>query len=270
MSSHNYNFHDDTFRLEKARDYTLLIQIGKTSFSYAVTDQTKLIALADNHPLDELTNPQELLDLLSANYKNVVIGLPATGFSLLPKNLFEQGKTEVLARLLDVKPDEKVLTQPLDEENVILYKTPAYLVNAAEDFGLKNAVFSSKGWLTAIARTNPEDKALFLNINGQVVEIANFNDHKLHFYNTFDFTGDDELTYFTALVADELALQPYNTHLILSGEIGLSDEKMRHLAEFFGKVTISSMQILQLPYEIEAHNIQSLAALSLCVSLEVV
>src|ERR1700754_4851177 len=123
MSEYNYNYHDDSFSLDEADSYTLLIQIDKISFSYAITYQDKLIACADMHPLDELSNPQELLDLLSAKYKQVVIGLPANGFTLVPESLFRQDHVTSFARFLDVKSNEKVSAQQLDGENIIIYKT---------------------------------------------------------------------------------------------------------------------------------------------------
>ena len=268
MSEHNYNYHDDNFSLDKAQGYTLLIQIDKTSFSYAVSDQNKLIALADKHPLDELSDPQELLDLLSANYKKVVIGLPNTGFTLLPQSVFKQDQVANVARFLDVQANEKVLAQPLDNKNIIIYKTSETLINAAEDFGVRNTVFLSKGWLNAIAANHPGDRDLYLNINEETVEIANFNFSKLRFYNTFEFTGEDELAYFVSLVTNELSLQPAYTYVYLSGEVNTGDKNMTRLADFFGKVEINTITPLQLPNEIEGHKILSLSALSLCASSE--
>jgi hypothetical protein len=270
MSDNNYNFHDDDFSLDKAHGYTLLLQIDKTSFDYAVIEQNKLIAIADNHPLDELSDPQELLDLLSANFKNVVIGLPSTGFSLLPQSVFNADKVADLARFLDVTADEKVLAQPLDSRNVVIYKTPQIVLNAADEFGLRNTVYTSKGWLSALARNQPGDRDLYLNINGSTVEIANFNFSKLRFYNTFEFTSEDELAYFVSLVTDELSLQPAYTYIYVSGDADTGDKNMSRLAEFFGKVEINTIKTLVLPYEVESHKVLSLAALSLCVSSEAV
>lgn len=268
MSENNYNFHDDDFSLDKAQDYTLLIRIEKSVFTYAISEQGKLMALADNHPLDELRNPEELLDLLSANFKNVVIGLPATGFSLLPQSIYNKDKIADLARFLNVGANEKVLAQPLDDRNIIIYKTPDTIVNAADEFGLRNTVYTSKGWLDAIAQNQPGNKDLYLNISGQVVEIANFTTGKLRFYNAFEFTGEDELAYFAALVTSELALQPADTNLYLSGEVEHADKNISRLAEFFGKAEINGIKPLQLPFDIESHKVLSISALSLCASSE--
>ena len=270
MSEHNYNYHDDNFSLNQAEDYTLLIQIDKTSFSYAIIDQDKLVAWAENHSLEEFSDPQELLDLLSAQYKQVVIGLPATGFTLVPQILFSQDRIADFARFLDVKPNERVSAQSLDNENVIVYKTDKTIINAAEEFGLRNTVFSSKGWIAAIAKNNPGDKDLYLDINGDNVEFLAFNNGKLRFYNRFEFKTSDELAYFAAVVTTELNLQPADTNLYISGDINAEDEGISRLAEFFGKVQPNDLQVLQLPEEIASHKLLSIAALSLCASSEVV
>lgn len=269
MSEQNYNnFHDDDFSLDAAERYNLLIQIDKSSFSYAITEQDKLVAWAENHVLDELTDPQELLDLLSASYKQVVIGLPANGFTLVPQSLFNKAHIADFARFLDVQTHEKVSAQPLDSENTIIYKTNDTIINAAEEFGLRNSVFSSKGWVAAIAKSNPDDQGLYLHITGYRVEFAAFKAGKLRFYNRFEFSNTDELAYFTALVSNELGLQPADTHLYVSGDVDADDKNLSRLAEFFGKVQLNDLQVLTLPAEIESHKILSLAALSLCASSE--
>jgi hypothetical protein len=270
MSEYNYNYHDDSFSLDEADSYTLLIQIDKISFSYAIIHQDKLIACADMHPLDELSNPQELLDLLSAKYKQVVVGLPANGFTLVPQSLFSQDHIASFARFLDVKTNEKVSAQQLDGENTIIYKTNNDIITAAEEFGLRHTVFSLKGWVAAIAQNNPGNTDLYLDINRAQVTFVAFNNGKLRFYNKFEFQNPDELAYFTALVSKELHIEPADARIHLSGEINADDKSISRLTEFFGTVQLNELQIVQLPREIESHKILSLAALSLCASLEVV
>lgn len=270
MSEYNYNYHDDNFSLDEAERYNLLIQIDKATFSYAITDQDKLVACADMHPLDELTNPQELLDLLSAKYKQVVVGLPANGFTLVPQSLFSPDHITDFARFLDVQSGEKVSAQSLDNNNTIIYKTDNAIINAAEEFGLRNSVFSSKGWITAIAQSNPADHDLYLNLNSTHVEIVTFKGGSLRFYNRFEFQNNDELTYFIALTANELGLQPADVHVYINGDIDTGDKSISHLADFFGQVQLNQLQVVQIPAEIPAHQILSLAALSLCASSEAV
>jgi hypothetical protein len=264
MNEHNYTYHDDNFSLDKTEDYTLLIQVEDNSFSYAISNDGILIAWAENYPFDELSDPQELLDLLSAKYKQIVIGLPAHSFTLVPAELFTGDRLPNLARFLDVKPDSKVLAQILDQENVIVYKTSEAIVNAAEEFGIRNTVFTSKGWLTAIAQNNPGNSDLYLNIEKDKVEISYFKGNKLRFYNSFEFKEADELAYFIVLVANELNLEPKTTSLYLSGDLEADDKILSRLAEFFGKAEVNNLRVLELPAEVVAHRVLSIAALSLC------
>lgn len=264
MNEHNYTYHDDNFSLDKTEDYTLLIQVEDNSFSYAISNNEALIAWAENYPFDELSDPQELLDLLSAKYKQIVIGLPAHSFTLVPAEIFSGERLPNLARFLDVKPDSKVLAQLLDQENVIVYKTSEAIVNAAEEFGIRNTVFTSKGWLTAIAQNNPGNNHLYLNIEKDKVEISYFTDSKLRFYNSFEFKEADELAYFAVLVAKELNLEPKNTGLYLSGDLDAEDKILSRLAEFFDKAEVNNLRVLELPAEVVAHRVLSIAALSLC------
>ena len=111
MSSNNYT--DNSFNLYQAYSYTLLLQVDATSFSYAVVYQNRLLVSAQNCSLNELARPQQLADLLSATYKKIIIGLPATGLTLVPKTLFSEEHIAAFARYLDVKETEKVLAQPL-------------------------------------------------------------------------------------------------------------------------------------------------------------
>jgi hypothetical protein len=270
MNEHNYTYHDDNFSLDKTEDYTLLIQVEDKSFSYAISNNGKLIAWAENYPFDELSDPQELLDLLSAKYGQIIIGLPAHSFTLVPAELFSGERLPNLARFLNVKDDGKVIAQVLDKENVIVYNTSETIVSAAEEFGIHNTVFSSKGWLTAIAQNNPGNDCLYLNIEKEKVEIAHFASGKLRFYNSFDFIGDDELVYFTVLVANELNLEAKYTNLYVSGNIDVDSKGLSRLAEFFKVAEVNNLQVLQLPAEVVAHRVLSIAALSLCALSEAV
>lgn len=269
MSEDNYTYHDDNFSLDKTEGYTLLIQVENDSFSYAISSNGHLIAWSENHPLDELSNPQELLDLLSARYHQVIIGLPAQNFTLVPTELATNERLPNIARFLDVKAGSTVLAQALDNENVIVYKANGAVVNAAEEFGMRNTVYTSKGWLTAIAQNNPGNNNLYFNIENNKAEVAHFALGKLRFYNIFEFNSDDELTYFAVLTANELNLDAKYTTVYLSGDIDEDDSKLSRLAEFFRKAEVNTLQALELPKEIVPHRVLSISALSLCASSEV-
>ncbi len=260
MAEQIYTYRDPSFNLNQAYDYTLLMQIDASSFSYAVTYKKVLLAWGTNCSLKELAGE------LSAAYKKVVIGLPAKGFSLIPAAVFDKEHVTGYARLLDVKPDEKVLAQQLDDQNFIIYKVDAKIIPAVEKFGLANTVYLYKGWIRAIGQNDPEENSIYINLNNNKADFLYFKNGHIRFYNSFEYVTTDDLAYFAALVAEELELVPGDTTLVLSGNT--PDDAPNRLAEFFKEAVFNSTGALYLPDGIPTHQIMALAALNLCGSLE--
>jgi hypothetical protein len=268
MSEQIYTFRDPSFNLNQAYYYTLLIQIDAMSFSYAITYKKQLIAWDTNCNLAELSDPQELADELTATYKKVVIGLPANGFTLVPAPLFSKNQIANYARLLDVKADERVLAQALDKQNYIIYKADEKVVSAVQRFDISNVVYISKGWITAAAQDNPSNQDLYLLAENGKADFLYFKNGEIRFYNNFEYQNEDDLTYYTSFVVEELGLYAANIHLKLSGAIKPDDKFSLRLAEFFPHVTFFNPELLQLPEQITSQQILTLAALSLCGSSE--
>lgn len=264
MSEQIYTYRNNTFYVTQANNYTLLLQLDATSFAFAIINDAKqLLAYNNNCGLNELTNPQLLGEVLTAQYKNTIIGLPAKGFTLIPASLFMAEKVADFARLLDVQPNEKVLSQQLDNDNYIIYKADEKIVAAAQKFNISNAVYVNSGWIKAIAQSNPSNNDLYININNVNADYLYFKDGKLRFYNSFECDGADDLVYYTAFVAQELNLDAQAVNLVLSG-----DKTGNGLTDFYPSVSFNNLQVIELPEQIASHQILTLAALSLCGSSE--
>ncbi|MBB5394622.1 DUF3822 family protein [Mucilaginibacter sp. AK015] len=268
MSEHIHHYTSDDLSLTQAHSYTLLLQVDENRFSYAVIDGKQLLDWAENHPVDELRDPKQLRDILTANYKQVVTGLHGTGFTLLPSSLFDTERVADAARLLDVSDDEEVSAEVLDNQNIIVYKINEALTRATKDLDNQKTVYSNAGWIKAIADARPADADIYLDMGNGMVSILNFKDTRLRFYNTFKFNNHEELAYFCALVCSELAIKPEDARLIISGDINDTDGYFTYLQGFFGEVTLNALQVLNLPQNIPSHKILALAALSLCALSE--
>lgn len=262
----NFNYSDDSFSPYQAYSYTLLLQVEASSFSYAVIHKNRLLITAQNCVLNELAHPKQLSDLLTATYKKVIIGLPSTGLTLLPKSLVTEKQLGAFARLLDVEENEKVLVQKLDKENVLIYKTNQTLISAIERYGVQNTVYTATGWIKAIAAASPPDHNLYMQVDNNTLQMLNFSLGKIRFFNTFEYSGGDDLVYFTTMVANELQLLPQNVTIVLSGEIGTRDASMKRLSDFYPNIEINSLKPIELPGQIISHKFLALAALSLCES----
>jgi hypothetical protein len=251
--------------------YTLLIRIGLHSFSFAVAGQGRLVVLKENLDLSELSQPSDGNKMLTADYSQHIVGIPHTGFAIVPASLFSPEKVADFARFLDVKPDEKVFSQQLDADNQVIFKADNSIVNiAAGKFGINSIVFAPKGWIKLTAKNNPTDNQIYLNVTGSKAEFLNFKEGKLRFYNSFEFMAPDELAYFATLVAGELQLSPGDVTLVLSGGIDPDDENASSLNRFFQKAELNTQSALALSGQTAAHEILTLTALSLCGSSEAV
>jgi len=269
MSNHIYNYRDPNLSLYQVNsNYSLLLQIYPDTFSYAIVYQNKLVAWAEDCEIQLLTQPDDAHELLTFNYKKVAAGVHPTGFTLIPNALFSEDKIADFGRYLDVKPNEKVLAQPLDDDNYIVFKIDSKVAASAEKFGTDNIVFINKGWIQAIA-DNLQDNNLYLNIDKTQVDILYFANNKIRFYNSFEFTNPDELAYYITLVAQELQLQPGKLILQISGDCNVDDKNLSRLANFFNGVEENALEVIQHPSTTYTHQILALGALSLCVSSEV-
>jgi len=268
MSEQTNTFRDSTLNLDQAYYYTLLLLVDTGSFAYGITFKDKLLAYEANCSISELTEPKQLQELFSVSYKKIIFGFKGNGFTLIPRHLFNTDRIGDFARLLDVKENEKVLAQVLDAKNHVVYKADAQPLSGIGKFSFKTIAFAAKGIITAIARNNPSNTNLYLNIGSNKVEFVYFNNGSLRFYNSFDFKNAEDVVYYSALVTNELEMQPANTILTVSGDINLTDELYNHLTRFFKAVEINKIQLLELPAQIAPHHIFSFAALSLCGSSE--
>jgi len=264
MDDHNNNSSETGFNLYQAYSYSLLLQVGFGSFSYAFVNHDRLLVSAQNCDIDELAHPKHLSEILTATYKKVIIGLPATGLTLVPKKLFRADRAADVARLLDVRESEKVFAQAFDDENYIVYKTPGSISSAVEKFGFQNTVYTAAGWVKAIHKNRPTADHLYLEFGKNQLQIAYFSGNILRFYNIFEFKNEEDVVYFTTLVTEELHLKPNQTALVLSGDILPDDRNMKRLAEFFPKIEMNSIRVLSLPGQVPSYKVLSLAALSLC------
>lgn len=266
MNEQTHTYRDSTLNMAEADNYTLLVQVNPESFAYAIVEDKHLLACETNCSLSELTQPEQLYERLTAEYKNTVITLPAKAFVLIPVSLFNADNIAEYARLLDVKEGEKVIAQPLDAQNYVVYKVDEQLLNRVTNYDIKNVVFAPKGWMYAIDRSEPSVTDLFLNINGNQVEFAYYKKNRLRFYNKFEFTSIEDLIYYAVFVSDELELKQNSTALIVSGNVDEEYELYKRLSEYFQVVMINDIRVLDLPANISSSQILSLSALSLCAS----
>jgi hypothetical protein len=268
MGEQTYSFRNPSFNIDRSTYYTLLIQVSKDSFSYAIINDKQLIASGADLKLAELETPTKLADVLTATYKNTVVGLTTEVFTLVPAQLFSKDQIANYAHLLNVKANELVLAQELDKKNFIIYKTDERTIAAVQKFGLNNVVYSGKGWITAAAQNDPSNHNIYLHAENGSAAFLYFKDGDIRFYNSFKYQTEDDLAYYASLVVAELGLNAHDVELKLSSNSTSEEKYNARLVQFFKDIVLFDPQILELPTAVNAQQILTLAALSLCGSSE--
>ena len=266
MTSEPKLYFSADFVLERTKDYTLLIQLNSQDFSFAVTYQNTLLALAQNYALNELKNPEDLVLYLDQDYKEVIIGIVPHVFNIVPKALYKEELVAEFARILDVTETDKVYSQSLDTDNQVIFKNNDDILPSLVDRYTNNRVtFYHKGWLKALQNNNPSAQNVYVDVQNGAIHIVKFLDAKLRFYNSFSYKDNSELAYFIALVIDDLQLNVNDIKLIISGDTDVNDEIMKGLAEYFPNIKINTIQqIGHLLNHIPPQHLLSLTALTLC------
>jgi len=266
MDNLSYQYLDSSFNPDKAAQYTLLLKGDGSRFSFAVAGEKKLLLLSNHLSWDVFDDP-ERHNLLFGSYGKRIIGLPDSGFTFIPVSVFHPEKAADFARFLDIRPDEKVCSQPLDAENQVLFKISGDMLDRIEGrFSLHDVVFAPKGWILAVGGENPSNNNIYLDISGETLEALNFHNNRLRFYNSFEFTNEDELAYFVTLVANELQIPSASVNLVISGDAELNDKNCSRLSNFFGSIEMNTAATLNIPKQTTPASVLSLTALSLCGS----
>jgi hypothetical protein len=267
MSNTLYNYLDPDFNLQRAGEGTLLLLATPNHFSAAVLQAGKIVAWVDDCPLEELLNPQELKDLLHANFAQIVAGVSSLRFTLWPKEAYAAEQAANIARFLNLNDTDTVFTDTFDAQNQVLFVAPKPLADALKKHKLEpQAQFGIKGWAKAITDNYPSEQSIYINVNNQQIDILFAAGSKIKFCNSFQFATVDEAVYYVLLAAQQLDLNLTITYIKASGNVRVGDPYLSRLAEFFKGAEVNPLEVVEVPEAIPSHHILALSALTLCAS----
>ena len=261
MSYYKFTYQSDNFSLDKSYNARLFVKAGKSKLSFLIVGDGNLLAWKDKCTVAELAGDTALMEILALPYEQVVIGLIPDNLTLIPAAMYMPEHVNDYARFLDVKPEDKVFTALLDEYNQVIYRTDQNVPDIlAQRFDLEKTVPADRGWIAAIAKSEPGNNHIYLDITDDQLSITNFYDGKLRFYNNFKAADVNDIIYYCLFVAKRLELQPDYSSLIISGQCAASD--IARFNEFFGVVSYSNLKAFNIPLGVPAHQLLSLAVLS--------
>ena len=90
---------------------------------------------------------------------------------------------------------------------------------------------------------NSINPSLYLNMGLNHIEVIYFQDNKLIFYNTFDYSTKEDVIYYLLFTIDQLKLNPEKTPLIISGYISIDDEYYEIIYKYVRNVSLYNSTI---------------------------
>ena len=90
---------------------------------------------------------------------------------------------------------------------------------------------------------NSINPSLYLNMGLNHIEVIYFQNNKLIFYNTFDYSTKEDVIYYLLFTIDQLKLNPEKTPLVISGSISVDDEYYEIIYKYVRNVSLYNSNI---------------------------
>ncbi len=230
---------DETFEVELISTYNLLLQIGRNTFRFCITDQKKNRCLwLEDYTLSEILPTARLLGqleviydshpVLRAGYWNEVrLSVMNNCFSLVPAALFEESQLKSYLNLVchtDFSGEEVFSYKHTALDAVNAYYAEAQMVDwfrkAHPNKGLTVLHQTSPLLEGVLANNNPgHNQQMFINVEKDFFHLVVIKDKALHFCNYFEYSNDVDFLYFVMFVFDEFKLNPETDKVTLWGEL---------------------------------------------------
>jgi len=236
------NYSDPAFNPAFTADFELLVILNENTFSYAVRHPAtqRLVRVSTDHHISELFEPQSNMGAFGSSYQKVVIAAETNSFCLIPNAIFTPENLLDFASFLLIKEADLILTDQInDEQNTAIFTFPEKLVRQIEtQFGTTKIEFAPKSWIKTVIEAQLPEQNLYLFLEENQLQILFLDQGKIKFYNQFSCLSDDELVYYTALVAGQLKLKQEETTLIISARVEAESEQILRLKQFFKDVSL--------------------------------
>jgi hypothetical protein len=252
---HDICFIDKSFDPEQTNLYHLSIQISLDGFSFAILDIPKgkyTLLKSTNFFLKrprllfmkvrELMTEDEHLNL---KYKSIEIVYSSENFTLVPQAFYQQGSAD---KFLGFNHD---VERGFMIDKTLLTKAEAWCIfnipeNLKEFLVLKYPKATFRHNLYPLVeralkenRNFPERKQVHINFFRSYFELIVLSGTKLLLCNQFNYSGENDISYFVLYVFDQLKLPPDTTELVIHGQMRQTDPIYQTLKKYIRKTSFA-------------------------------
>lgn len=232
----------------------LSVLLRMDSFAYMITDEKRaVIALKFFDFQQEIKNPIELgrklqpllveEPLLQGQYKQVVVAVNASNFTIIPNQFYKAGQENYfLNQITDLSENDKIETDSM----VTLPAKLIYTIDKGIRFLLKlhfpecKLVNNFNAWASVckqmVVEHNISGDFLFVHTGLNTIQIMLFLDDQLHLANQYPIFGQNDFLYYIFLLFEQFSLDPNRIPIFLSGRISEDDDYYKALYSRVDKV----------------------------------
>lgn len=277
------DYTDRRFDLTRSSEYVLGVQIDKSGLSYIIAESEKGLCVAfKNHPFGQvftISDFQEAIDrcfradeFLRVSYRRVMCMPLAIENTIIPDELFNQNDFRSYLSFVHGESDDRVFVNPVSVIKAWnIFRLPARLVSAVSTWQPETEFWHQMTPFLTHAVANGQ-QALHAGIHNGFVDIAVTGSGKLTLHNTFEYSQETDLLYFSLLVARQVALDPAETTLYVSGEMSNRLSYLEMLGQYFLRVNQAILNVREILtpalFTISPHKYLNLINLVRCELLE--
>lgn len=252
---HDICFIDKSFDPEQTNLYHLSIQISLDGFSFAILDIPKgkyTVLKSTNFFLKrprllfmkvrELMTEDEHLNL---KYKSIEIVYSSENFTLVPQVFYQQGAADkffgfnheiergfIVDKTLLTKAEAWcIFNIPENLKEFLVLKYPKATIRHNLYPLVERALKENKNF--------PDRKQVHLNFFRSYFELIVLSGTKLQLCNQFNYSGEDDISYFVLYVFDQLKLLPDTTELVIHGQMQQTDPIYQTFKKYIRKTSFA-------------------------------
>lgn len=184
---------------------------------------------------------------LGNTYKEVRCCVENNLATLVPKSLFEEAALhEYIQQDIDVLPNDFITYDKLPEVDWVTVYVPFVNVNnmLLDTFGSFRYFHAVSVWLSALSKHSAADGELVWGMykENNHIHVSLFRDKKLQFYNCFEGSKPEDITYYVLLSAKAHDFSPNEVPLFVVGGVVLNDPTYKELNRFVRSINFLSAE----------------------------
>ena len=248
---------DRSFELSQTARYTLVFRFIPDGFCFIIFNglENKVLYFAEitekNKDLFILFKKNATkLPVLKKKFKKIFFIWDTTLYTLLPDSIFEKENVTKCWKLNFGELNEQthsLFSDKLKLQNIVnIYAIPLNIVN------LVTEIFPSVRFLnqqsihiiSSLFECRRENSSrVYLQIHPDFFDALLIQQGKLMLANSFRFQNTDEFLYFAINLFEQFHLNQYETTVVLSGEIGNSDPKVKALQRYLDTIVFKKLSV---------------------------